>query len=130
MQNVGQLSADGHWQWDGTKWVPANQALAQPAPYPSVYVRTAPTNSLAVVSLVSGILSWVLCPFIGAIVAVVTGHLARSQVRNSGEGGGGLAMAGLILGYVQLVSSGLFLLFWILLFGGLATIGALSTGSH
>jgi uncharacterized protein DUF4190 len=133
----GQLSDDGKWSWDGTKWVPAQatQALAQPAAYPSAYppaivVRAAPTNSLAVVSLISGILSWVLCPVIGGIVAVVSGHSARSQIKTSGEAGGGLAIAGLVLGYISLGLVALALLFWLILLGGLAVIGAIGSSGH
>jgi hypothetical protein len=62
------------------------------------------TNTLATVSLVSGLAQFVCFPFIGAIVAIVTGHIARSQIKRSqgAEGGAGLALAGLILGYVGL----------------------------
>lgn len=125
----GQLSADGKWQWDGAKWVPATQALAQPASYPpAVFVRSAPTNSLAVVSLVSGILSWVLCPFVGAVVAVITGHVARGQIKTSGEAGGGMAVAGLVLGYVHLVAWVVGLFFWLVVLGGIALLT--TTTSH
>ena len=37
------------------------------------------TNNLAVVSLVFGILNWLLLPFIGSIVAIITGF---SKLRN------------------------------------------------
>jgi len=118
----GQLSADGRWRWDGARWVPTTEALAQPLPY----APTAPTNSLAVVALVSGILSWVVCPVVAAIVAVITGHVARSQIRRTGEGGGGLALAGLILGYVHLAAFVAVTLIWVLLLGGFAIMAASS----
>lgn len=80
------------------------------------------TSSLAVVSLVFGILSWCLLPFIGAIVAIVCGHLARSEIRRLPAGsmeGDGMAVAGLVLGYVHLfVAVGLLLLFIGVLFLG------------
>ncbi len=62
------------------------------------------TSSLAIVSLVSGILTWILLPFLAAIVAVVTGHMAKREIRQSNGRltGDGLATAGLVLGYVQL----------------------------
>jgi hypothetical protein len=44
----------------------------------------------------------VLVPVVGAFVAIVTGHLARGQIKQTGEAGAGLALAGLILGYVNL----------------------------
>ena len=62
-------------------------------------------SSLAVASLVAGILSWLIIPFLGAIVAIVTGHLAKRDIRESNGAltGNGMATAGLILGYVQIV---------------------------
>ncbi|MBC7291976.1 MAG: DUF4190 domain-containing protein [Actinotalea sp.] len=42
-------------------------------------------------------------PFIGSIVGVITGHMARRQIRETGEGGSGLATAGLVVGYVGVV---------------------------
>jgi hypothetical protein len=61
-------------------------------------------STLAIVSLITGILSWIMLPFLGAIAAVVTGHIAKKEIRNSGGmiTGNGMATAGLILGYVQL----------------------------
>ena len=41
-----------------------------------------------------------MCPVIGAIVAVVTGHISRSQIKRTNEQGSGMAVAGLILGYI------------------------------
>jgi hypothetical protein len=74
--------------------------------YNTPYVPpTLPRNStLAIISLVSGIVSWFLFPFIAAIVAVITGHMAKNEIKK-GSGmltGNGMATAGLILGYVQL----------------------------
>lgn len=60
------------------------------------------TNGWAVVSLVFGILSFVLLPFIGGLIAVITGHVGRSQIRRFRQGGGGIALSGLILGYINL----------------------------
>ncbi len=64
----------------------------------------AQTSSLAIASLVSGIISWFLLPFIGAIIAVVTGHLAKREIRESMGRltGDGLATAGLVLGYINI----------------------------
>lgn len=73
---------------------------------------------MAVAALVFGILAWVACPLVGAIVAVVCGHMARSQIKVTGEGGDGLALAGLTLGYVEWVLVALVLLSWVLLLAG------------
>lgn len=78
---------------------------------------------MAVVSLASGIASWVIAPFIGGVVAVVTGHIARSQIRQTGEQGDNLALIGLVLGYVHLVVVVLVVaLVFLLFFGVLAAI--------
>lgn len=73
------------------------------------------TSAMAVVSLVSGIAAWCVLPLIGAIVAIVCGHLARGEIRRS-QGqieGDGLAVVGLVLGYVQLAFGFIVLLFTI-----------------
>lgn len=81
------------------------------------------TSSLAVVSLVFGILAWLLLPFIGALVAIICGHLARGEIRRAPIDnrieGDGMAVAGLVLGYVQLAlfALGIFLLIALLFFG-------------
>ena len=65
-------------------------------------------NTLAVVSLVAGIGSFFahLIPFVGgftlALVAIITGHMARGQIRRTGEGGMGMATAGLVIGYIHM----------------------------
>ncbi len=57
---------------------------------------------MAIVSLVAGILGLSLFPFLGSVVAVVTGMMARREIQESGGGlsGDGLATAGLILGWL------------------------------
>ena len=61
----------------------------------------APTSTLSLTSLIMGILGWVFLPIVGAIIAVITGHMAKKEIRESGGmlGGDGLATAGLVLGY-------------------------------
>jgi len=86
--------------------VPPSPAPAAGQPTGGAVLAVPPTNSLAIVSLVAGIAGYVIPhPFIAGIVAIITGHMARSQIRRTGEGGSGLALAGLILGYVHLALS-------------------------
>jgi len=61
-------------------------------------------STLAIVSLIAGIVGWTIVPFIGSIVAVITGHLAKKEIRESGGtmSGDGMALAGLILGYTMI----------------------------
>jgi hypothetical protein len=75
-----------------------------------------------VLSLVFGIASWVALPFLGAVVAVVCGHIARAEIRRAAPGtvqGEGMALAGLILGYVHLALILLFALGVVLVLAGL-----------
>ena len=67
------------------------------------------TNALAISSLVCGIIGWII-PILFALLAIIFGHVARSQIKRSGQGGAGLALAGLILGYIQFVIMSLGLL--------------------
>lgn len=92
-----------------------------PAPAP-VAQRT---NTLAIVSLVSGIIGLTFIPFIGGLVAVITGHMARKELRTSGEAGEGLAKGGLITGYIGLGFSVLAGIILIIVFGILAASGAM-----
>jgi len=123
-----QVSADGKWYWDGSKWVPVTApAMTQPA-YPPAYAypyATQHTNSMSIASLVSGILAWLLCPFLGGVLAVIFGHVARNQIKQSGEAGGGMAIAGLVLGYANLGVTVLGFIAWIFLVVGAAFLGAM-----
>jgi hypothetical protein len=59
------------------------------------------TNGLAIASLILGI-TWIF--WIGSLLAVILGHVALSQTDDSGgrQGGRGMAIAGLVLGYIAL----------------------------
>lgn len=61
-----------------------------------------PQSTLAIVSLVAGILGLSLFPFLGSIVAVISGIMARREIQDSAGtlGGEGLATAGLVLGWI------------------------------
>lgn len=80
---------------------------AAPAPAPTVVaaVSAVPANprtdGMAIASLVLGV-SVLLCGGFTAIPAIILGHISRSKIEQS-QGrlqGGGMALAGLILGYV------------------------------
>lgn len=51
------------------------------------YYAVTPTNRLALVSMVFGIVSYGLVPLIGGVVAVLTGHMALSQIQRTREAG-------------------------------------------
>lgn len=78
----------------------------------------ATSSTAAIISLIFGIVSWFALPLIGALIAIVSGHMARGEIRRSGGnlGGDGMAMAGLILGYLNLlVTIGVICVFFMLL---------------
>jgi hypothetical protein len=81
----------------------------QPPQYGTPYGYAAPPekNALGVWSLVLGILSVVmlfscLVGFLAAIPAVITGHLSRRAQREGLADNGGLALAGIITGWVTI----------------------------
>lgn len=75
-----------------------------PAAAPYAAAPTGPkTNTLAIVSLVLA--------FFISLGAVICGHIALSQIKKTGENGRGLAIAGLVLGYLGLVAG----LIWIII---------------
>jgi hypothetical protein len=81
---------------------PPISALPVTAPYPMPYRYVpvpVPTNGLAVASLICSIAGVASC-FVLSILGTVFGHVARRQIRVSGEGGDGLALAGVIIGWI------------------------------
>ena len=97
-----------------------NEQVQQPVQV-EVVTRKSTTNTLAIVSIVFAVLgiflTWVI-PFLSQIIAIITGHVARSQIRKSEEvqEGDGMALAGLIIGYIMIVLG----LIPIIFIGGLA----------
>ena len=100
--------------------LPTSSAPATPYASPTMGAPgVVPNSTAAIISLVFGIVSWFALPLIGAIVAIVAGHMARGEIRraNGAIGGRGMATAGLVLGYAHialvLIGGCLFLLFFI-----------------
>lgn len=63
-----------------------------------------PTSTLAIVSLIAGLLGFGIVPLIGSIIAIVTGVLARQETRAvpPRATGDGMATAGIIMGGIQI----------------------------
>ncbi len=74
-----------------------------PAPAYSAAPVGPKTNTLAIVALILGI--------VVPIGGIITGHIALGQIKRTGEGGHGLALAGTIIGYAL---SALWIIFWII----------------
>lgn len=71
------------------------------------------TNGLSIASLVTGVLGL-------SLIAVIFGHIALNQINRTREEGRGLAIAGLVLGYVGIAG---WVVFWVL-FVALFAVGA------
>jgi len=85
------------------------------------------TSVSAILSLIFGIVSWLGLPFFGAIIAIVCGHIARGEIRRAPIGalqGDGMALAGLVLGYLHLVLFVLAAFALLTFFGGFAWLAA------
>lgn len=74
---------------------PISEQPYAPPPYP--YPAGRPTSGLAVAALVLGIV-WVWG--VGSILAVIFGHVALAETKDGRKGGHGLAIAGLVLGWI------------------------------
>jgi len=73
-----------------------------PGAHPAVPMwppRPPGTNHLAIGSLVCGVSQVFVGPLAG-VPAIILGHMARREIRRTGEQGRGLATAGLALGWV------------------------------
>jgi len=91
----------------GSSAHPSGQHAPAPPPPPPgqstppsfVYVERSRTNGLAVAAMVLGIL-WIW--WIGSVLAVIFGHVSLSHIKrsNGAERGRGMAIAGLVLGYI------------------------------
>ncbi len=102
------------------------EAPAQPSPplwsaQPAPVAPSVPTSGMAIASLVLGIGGLTVLPLLGSILAIILGYMARSDIRQrpyevSGEG---IAMAGIVLGWIAV---GLAVLS-VVVFGGLGLCG-------
>jgi uncharacterized membrane protein len=52
----------------------------------------------------------------GGLIAVITGHVARHQIKQTGDAGATLALVGLIAGYAAIALTLLFILVYIAFF--------------
>ena len=73
-----------------------------PAARATVVIPVTGINAFAVASLACGLAQLVFGP-LAAIPAIVFGHVARHQIKRSGEQGAGLALAGLIFGWAAVI---------------------------
>jgi hypothetical protein len=83
------------------------------------------TNSLAIASLCLGIgqvVAWILA----GIPAIVLGFMALNQIRQTGEDGRGLAITGIVLGFIGIIATALLIIFFVAIIHGLSNNTATS----
>jgi uncharacterized membrane protein len=83
------------------------------------------TNTLAIVSLVASLIG--LFTGIGFIVGIICGHISLSQIKKTGEQGRGMAIAGLIIGYIGILITIILTIVFIALFASIAASGGFVT---
>jgi hypothetical protein len=107
-----------------TEWSPPpapvsewqNQDLGANTPFQQPPAASGQDQTLAIVSLVSGILSIVCCGAIAGIPAIITGFMAKNNVDSNPNqyGGRGFALAGMILGGVSVFFTIIYILYLVL----------------
>jgi hypothetical protein len=81
---------------------PAQATVPSPAASTTMVTSPARTNGLAIASLACGLAQFVVGP-LATIPAIVLGHMARSQIKRTGDQGAGLALTGLVLGWAAVI---------------------------
>lgn len=92
---------------------PYGQAPYGQQPYGAT-MPVAPNNGMAVAAMVVSIVGAVLAIFLVGgllgLVGAILGHVALGQIKRSGQGGRGMALAGVIVGWIALALSVLLLI--------------------
>ena len=93
---------------------PPPPAVPPPPPAPAA-TQQVPTSGLAIASLVLGIGGLTLLPLLGSVLALILGYMARKEIRQRPDEltGDGLAIAGIVMGWISV---------------GLAVLGLLVAG--
>ena len=89
---------------------PPPPAFTAYSPYAPGIAQATSTNGLAIASMVLGIL-WLY--WIGSILALVFGYVAKGQIERSAgrQSGKGMAIAGIVLGWIGVGFLALFIVF-------------------
>jgi hypothetical protein len=89
-------------------------AGAMPAAWPvPVHQPPTSTNSLARASMILGVAEF-FSMGLTAVPAVICGHVAKREMRETGQRGDGLATAGLVLGYMAIIFWGVLIVLAVL----------------
>jgi 4-amino-4-deoxy-L-arabinose transferase-like glycosyltransferase len=123
--------------WSDPSWPQSNQPYSDPgyAGYPGYQASAVPaspgygygpqmpvrrTNGLAIAAMVVSLASLLVCGW-PAVVGAIMGHVARRQIRERGEDGDGMALTGIIVGWIVFALSVGVTLIYIIFFVWLAT---------
>ena len=131
----GQPSAgEPTWQQPASSG-PTWQQPAAGAPtwqQPAAGAAPAGSDGLAIAAMIVGILSlltsWLVIGALGGIVAIVLGFLARGRLKQSGREGNGLAITGIVTGFLAVIIGGIVLALGAWLFTTTDGIGGTVSG--
>lgn len=99
--------------------VPA-QYGQQAQPAPSKATTLDKTNTFALVSIILA--------FISPLAAIIFGHMGLSQIKRNGDAGRGIALTGLIIGYVSFASLIIFMFVYVgMIMVMIGSIGSMSS---
>jgi len=101
----------------------AQPQYAHPQYVQQPYAPAPPTNTLSIFALISAF----ILPF---VVPVVLGHISLSQIKRTGESGRGMALAGLIIGYVEIGFWAVWAFVLILIFAAAGASGAFNSSYY
>lgn len=113
---VPSYSDQGYQQYpdQGYQQYPAQAYDGYPsAPYGQGFPPPPGTNGMAIGALVASLVGIITCG-LGSIVGAILGHVALNQIKKTGQEGHGMALAGVIVGWIFF---GLWVLYWIVVVG-------------
>ena len=135
---VAELDVDAFEEAPAEEAPLAEETSPAPAPVPPApppppvvgYAASPQTSGMAIASLVMGIVGWTLLPLVGSILAIVFGYAARRDIRSRPDEltGEGMAIAGLVLGWLMVALSVIGLCFGAFALFFLVTASSTTTG--
>jgi len=87
------------------------------------YAPAPPTNLMSIFALISAF----VLPF---VVPIILGHISLSQIKRTGEGGRGMAIAALIIGYIEIAFWLIWALVLIIIFAAAGASGAFDSSYY
>jgi len=96
---------------------------------PQFYVQPRKNNSLALTSMIVSICGVMMCPLVG-VVGAILGHKARKQIRQRDEDGDGMALAGIIVGWISFGFMVAIILLYAVIIAGVAASGGFDSSSN